>query len=242
MIITAENDPIGQAISNYYFNKNNTPIQVLSSNVEDEELPPDYFFRKFPDMPKLERLALKKCEGKVLDIGAGAGCHSLFLQSKKVDVTALEISQLCCNVMNELGVKKIENTDILSYNSQTFDTILLLMNGIGIAGNLTGLKKLLNHFKTLLNSGGKILLDSSDLIYLFEQEDGSFKLDINSKQYYGEVDYQLNYNIIKGKSFSWLFADHVILSEIAEQNGFEAKILEYGPHFDYLAELKLVQK
>lgn len=239
MIVEPENDPIGQAISNYYYNKNNSPITVLSSIVEDEELPPDYFFRKFADMPKLERLALKNCEGTVLDIGAGAGCHSLYLQSKKINVTALEISELCCKVMNDLGVKKIENTDILSYNSKKFDTILLLMNGIGIAGTTKGLKTLLNHLKKLLTPNGKILLDSSDLIYLFEQEDGSFLLDINADNYYGEVDYQLNYHIIKGKSFSWLFADHVILNEIAEQCGYKSKIIEYGPHYDYLAELKI---
>lgn len=237
MIINPEFDPLGHSISNYYHFKDNTSVNVYSEVVDDEELPPDYFFRPFADMPKLERIALKKCSGKILDVGAGAGCHSMYLQHKKFDVTALEASTLCCDVMKQQGLKKVVNADILSFDAQQFDTILLMMNGIGIAGTLNGLSVLLSHLKQLLNKNGRIILDSSDLIYLYEQEDGSFMLDINSKHYYGEIDYHLKYKDIQGKPFSWLFADHVILSEIAEQNGLKTKILEYGPHYDYLAEL-----
>ena len=239
MIIQPEHDPIGQAVTNYFYKKDNTPITVYSKIVEDEELPPDYFFRGYSEMPKLERIALKKCTGKVLDIGAGAGCHSVYLQKKNVDVTALEVSELCCNIIREQGLEQILNTDILSFQGEKYDTILLLMNGVGIAGTIAGLKDLLWHLKKLLTEDGKILLDSSDLIYLFEQEDGSYLLDINAQSYYGEVDYQLTYKDIKGRPFHWLFADHVILSEIAELCGYKTKVLEYGPHYDYLAELTL---
>jgi len=240
MIIKPEYDPIGQAVSNFYFNQDNTPISVYSQVVEDEQLPPDYFFRTFNDMPRLERIALKQCEGKILDVGAGAGCHSLYLQNKNFDVTALEFSQLCCNVLHKRGIKQVINSDILSYSQEKFDTIILLMNGIGIAGSLDGLKILLSHLKLLLKKDGKILLDSSDLMYLFEDEDGSFVLDINSENYYGQIDYNLEYKGIKGNPYSWLFADSVILNEIAELAGFRTKLIEYGPHYDYLAELKLL--
>ena len=241
MIIQPHLDPIGQAVTNYFYKQDNSPITVSSQVVEDEELPPDYFFRPYSEMPKLERIALKKSIGRVLDVGAGVGCHSLYLQKQNIDVTAIEVSELCCNLMKEQGLNKIVNTDILSYHhKQKYDTILLLMNGIGIAGRISGLKKLLDHLKKILDPNGKILLDSSDLIYLFEQEDGSFLLDINAKNYYGEIDYQLTYKKIIGQQFHWLFADHVILSEIAELSGFKTKVLEYGPHYDYLAELTLL--
>lgn len=240
MIIQAKSDPIGQAIFNYYYKKDNTPINVFSKIVEEEQLPPDYFFRTHCDMPLLERLALKNCAGKVLDIGAGAGCHSLYLQSKNIDITSIEISKLCCDIMKARGVNKVENSDILTYFKGPYDTILLLMNGIGISGTKEGLGTLLKHLKLLIKPNGKILLDSSDLIYLYEEEDGTYLLDINAENYYGEIEYRLNYKNIIGEPFSWLFADNVILSEIAEQNGFKTKVLEYGPHFDYLAELTLI--
>lgn len=239
MITNPELDPLGLSISNYYYKKDNTPVNVYSQVVEDEELPPEYFFRSHASMPKLERIALKKCKGKILDVGAGAGCHSLYLQKNKLDVTALETSTLCCDVMSKQKIRKVINSDILSFKNEKFDTILLMMNGIGIAGTLSGLNTLLRHLKTLLNNSGQIILDSSDLIYLFEQEDGTFMIDINASQYYGEVDYLLKYKKVTGKPFSWLFADHVILTDIAEQNGLKTTIVEYGPHYDYLAQLTI---
>lgn len=240
MIIRPKSDPLGQAIYNYSFLNDNTPIKVLSQVVEDEELPPDYFFRSYNEMPRLERIALKQTRGKVLDIGAGAGCHSLYLQKSGKDVTALEISELCCNVLEKRGITKIANTDILSFSGERFDTILMLMNGLGVAKNISGLKELLSHLKNLMPPNGKILVDSSDLIYLFEEENGSFLLDINSKNYYGEIEYQLKYKNIIGETYSWLFADNVILFEIAEELGYQTKIIDFGPHYDYLAELTLL--
>jgi hypothetical protein len=241
MALNPGSDPLGQAIYNYHYNKDNTPVTVRSSIVEDEELPPDYFFRKYNDMPRLERIAMKRCKGRILDIGAGAGCHSVYLQKAGKDVSALDVSQLCCEVMTKRGLKKVINNNILSLSGQRFDTLLLLMNGIGISQDLMGLKKLLKHLKNLIEPGGSILLDSSDLIYLYEEEDGSILFDINSAKYYGEIEYQIKYRNIIGKTFSWLFADSVILFEIAEQAGFIPKIIEYGPHYDYLAELTLLE-
>jgi SAM-dependent methyltransferase len=240
MILLPESDPMGQAIYNYAFLKDNTPINVLSQVVEDEELPPDYFFRNFNEMPRLERIALKRCNGKILDIGAGAGCHSVYLQKSGKDVTALEVSKLCCDVLQKRGVKKIVNSDIVSYTGERFDTLLLLMNGIGIAKTITGLKELLSHLKNLLLPNGSIIVDSSDLIYLYQEENGTYLIDINAKNYYGEIEYQLKYKEIIGEAYSWLFADNVILFEIAEEMGYQTKIIDYGPHYDYLAEMTLI--
>ncbi|MBN2807034.1 MAG: SAM-dependent methyltransferase [Prolixibacteraceae bacterium] len=240
MILEPAFDPIGNAIFNYHHHKDNTPINVSSAVVEDEQMPPEYFFRSLHDMPMLERLALKYCSGKILDVGAGAGCHSLYLQQQQLDVTALEISTLCCKVMKDLGIHKVVNKDILTHAIEKYDTILLLMNGIGIAGSIHGLGKLLIHLREMLLPKGRILLDSSDLMYLYEQEDGSILFDINAENYYGEIDYLLTYKKIIGHPFKWLFADHVLLSEIAEQCGLRTKVIEYGPHYDYLAELTLI--
>ena len=236
MTLPPESDPMGQAIYNYSFCNDNTPINVLSQLVEDEELPPDYFFRSYREMPRLEKIALNNCKGKILDIGAGAGCHSVYLQKSGIDVTALEFSELCCKVLSKRGINKIINNDILSFSRERYNTLLLLMNGIGIAKNISGLKILLNHLKKLLLPGGNILFDSSDLIYLYQEENGTLLFDINAKNYYGEIEYQLKYKNIIGETYSWLFADNVILFEIAEELGDQTKLVEYGPHYDYLAE------
>ena len=233
-------DPIGHAVANFYSSKDPTEIEIFSSAFEGDAMQPEYFFRDFNAMPKLEQIALKKSTGKVLDIGAGAGAHSLFLQQKGFDVTALEVSTLCCSVMQKRGIQKIENAEILEYSGATFDTILLLMNGIGIAGSPEGLKTLLEKLKLLLNAEGQILLDSSDLIYLYEQENGSILLDINAKTYYGQIDFKMKYKNIEGEQFDWLYADQVLLTDIAKTVGFKTQIVEYGEHYDYLAKLTLL--
>lgn len=241
MILKPQYDPIGNAATNYYKHNDPTPIVVKSDVVEDEDLAPNYLFRKYEEMPPLEKLALNLCKGSVLDIGAGCGAHSLHLQNSGLDVTAVEISELCCTLMRERGIEKVANTDIFDLKTQTFDTILLLMNGVGIGGTPEGLRKLLSHMKSLMATNGKILLDSSDLIYLYEQEDGSVLFDLNADQYYGVINYKLRYKQIKGKPFNWLFADQVLLADTAEEVGLNTRIVEYGEHYDYLAELSLKQ-
>lgn len=234
-----ENDPMGEAVLSYYTNKDNTPIIVRSSDLDDDIIDTSYLFRKRSDMPKLEKEALKQCSGKVLDIGACSGCHSLILQDQGLDVTALDISQKCCDVMISRGIRNVVNSDIFEYKESGFDTILLLMNGIGIAQSPDGIVKLLSKLKLMLNRGGKILLDSSDLVYLYEEEDGSVVFDLNSDKYYGIIDYKMSYKNIVGESFDWIFADQVLLSDCANLVGMQVSIIQKGEHYDYLAQIKV---
>ena len=163
-------DPIGRAVYDYHFNSNIQPIIVHSDDFDDDAIDTGYLFRSHKQMPVLEKKAMALCKGTILDIGACAGVHSVYLQEKGFEVTALEISSLCCEVLKDRNIRNIIQRDIFKFGNQTFDTILLLMNGTGIAGTLAGLDVLLYHLKSLLNAGGQILIDSSDLIYLFEQD------------------------------------------------------------------------
>jgi predicted TPR repeat methyltransferase len=190
-------------------------------------------------MPQLEQSALKLCEGKVLDIGAAAGCHSLVLQEKGLDVTALEISELCCSVMQKRGIRKVICKDFYRYENDKYDTLLMLMNGIGIAGTIERLDILLKIASSLLNSGGRLLFDSSDIEYLYIEKDGSKWINLNSK-YYGELSYSMHYKSIQGKSFPWLFIDFETLAPVARKNGFEPQLFAIGDHYDYLGILKKI--
>jgi len=232
------NDPFGKAIQDY-FNKGKAPDLKINTNyTEDESIPVSYLFRTEKAMPLLEKEAIKLCKGKILDVGAAAGCHSLILQKKGFNVTALEISELAIEIMQKKGIQKTIQTDILSYSEKKYDTLLLLMNGTGIGGTIEGLKKLLLHLKMLLNEKGQILIDSSDIKYLFEEEDGSFWLDMNNANYYGEMQYEVSYKNSNSK-FNWLFVDPSTLEKIALENGFQFKIIARGENHDYLAQLKL---
>lgn len=231
-------DPIAQAIYNYHFKEIDTPVIIHADEFDADEVLPSYFFRSYKQMPKLEQKALDLSKGKVLDVGACAGCHTLFLQEKGMDVVALEYSQLSCDVMLSRNIKNVINSDLFLYEGQLFDTILLLMNGTGIAGKLNNLSNFLAKLKSLLNPGGQILIDSSDLIYLFVDEDGAAWLDVNSECYYGELEYQTEYEGKKGGKFPWLYVDKDTLTEKVNEGGLKIERFIDGEHYDYLAIIK----
>lgn len=237
--IDSIHDPMGAAIRDYHLRGKAARLRVMSSMFDEDEMPVDHLFRTFDYMPHLEQKALNMAYGKVLDIGAGAGCHALALQERGMDVKAIDISPLSCEVMKERGIKDVECVNLFCKQLQgKYDTLLLLMNGTGIAGKLSQLPALLNRLKELLSEEGQILIDSSDLKYIYENEDGSMDIDLNAS-YYGEVDYQMQYRDIKGEPFDWLYTDPMLLASVSKQCGLQCQIIEQGEHYDYLAKLTL---
>lgn len=231
-------DPIAQGIHDYHFKRENTPVLIHAEGFDTDEVLPSYFFRSYHDMPVLERKALQLARGTVLDVGACAGCHSVYLQEKGFEVYSLERSQVSCQVLRDRQLKHVIHSDLFQYNERQFDTLLLLMNGTGIAGTLSKLDAFLQHLKSLLAPDGQILIDSSDLVYLYLDEDGSAQLDLNADHYYGELIYQTEYKKQKGQPFPWLYVDPDTLAEKALQNKLKVDRLIKGEHFDYLAILK----
>lgn len=249
-ILSADKDPMGAAILDFQQHGKAARLRVLSSMFEEDEMPVKHLFRSTREMPMLEQKALQLAKGRVLDIGAGAGCHALALQEKGLAVKAIDISPLSCEAMKLRGVKDAECINLfdphLSSGNHSgenqeqfeggFDTILLLMNGTGIAGKIEHLPALFQRLKALLNPGGQILIDSSDLKYIYENEDGSFDINLNGA-YYGEVDYQMIYKDVKGDCFDWLYVDFPLLKSIAETCGLHGELVEEGEHYDYLARI-----
>ena len=242
MILSAKSDPMGNAILDYATHgKALHQLCVKSTLFDDDEMPVDNLFRTELQMPTIERTALHLCKGNVLDVGAGAGCHTLVLEQKGLNVTSIDISPLSTQVRQMRGAKHALCADFFTDNfGNNFTTILMLMNGLGIAGKLENLASLLLRCKELLAEDGKILADSSDLRYIFEDEDEDDISTWNSSNnYYGEVDFQMVYGNCIGKCFDWLYVDFSTLNHIAKQCGMQANIIKEGAHYDYLAEIRL---
>ncbi len=230
-------DLFGNALLDYQ-NGNYTEDIMTSTSISDEDvLPLPYLFRGFKDMPKLEQEALKLAKGHILDVGCGAGSHSIYLQEKGFEVKAIDISQGATEVAKQRGVIHIEEKALLD-ETQTFDTILLLMNGTGIFKELSQVSKYLSHLKGLLNQGGQILIDSSDIKYMYEDEDGGFWVDTNAT-YYGELDYFISYKGEKEAPMKWLYLDFNTLKLACETVGLTSHLIIEGSHFDYLARITL---
>lgn len=230
-------DLLGKALTDYY---GESPVGELwshSSLGTSELVPVAHFFRDFSTMPELEKIALQQCRGKVLDIGCGVGSHLLCLQESGLECLGMDLNCDAVEVATRRGVKNVRCADIFEFEVGNFDTLLLLMNGAGIAGTLEGLRGLLNHLATLLAPGGQILMDSSDLIYMFEEDmDGGVWIPGNVA-YYGEVTYSWEYGGQRGAEFPWLFVDFGTLEREAGLLGYQVTLVREGPHYDYLARL-----
>lgn len=232
-------DLMGKAIWDYYHNEDPKDLQTETSISELDELPVDYLFRTYEDMNDLEQKALDLAKGKVLDIGAGAGSHALHLQNERnLDVTALDISPKSVEVCKLRGVKKAVAENMLHYSGETFDTVLLLMNGTGIFQSLLVIDIYLKKLYSLLNQDGQILIDSTDILYMFDRdEDGG--VYIPAEGYYGELDYIVHYKGESEDPIKWLYLDFNTLKNAAENNGFKVeKILQHED--SYLARLSKI--
>ena len=228
MTTTSAPDILGQALLEYHHGRLDAALTVHCNVADDEQLPASYFFRSLLQMPELERMALDESRGRVLDLGAGAGCHTLELQSRGfAEVRAVDQSAGAVQVMQARGVREVARHDIGVARLATelpYDTILMLMNGLGLTGTLAGLDSFLAHARTLLAPDGQILATSSDIRYLYEEEDGSVAINLNGP-YYGEIEYQFSYQKQMGEKFPWLFIDAALLQDAAEVAGYTAEFL-----------------
>ena len=228
-------DPMGRAIADYHKAGTADRLRVFSPMFEEDEIPLATLFRRYEDMPLIERKALDMAKGKTLDVGAGSGCHSLVLQEKGIKVTAIDISPLSAATMSERGVRNVREQDFFALEGK-YDTILMLMNGIGIVGTMERMPEFFRHIDNILAPGGQVLCDSSDISYVFEDEDGIVEYP-DTVGYYGELSFRMQYKDTIGEPFDWLYIEADTLKEQAARNGYNVEVVAEGEHYDYLARI-----
>ena len=232
-------DLFGKAILDYQTHNSPEDLITETSISEADEMSVAYLFRSFAEMPQLEQKALQLAIGKVLDVGCGAGSHALYLQEKGFDVTAIDISANAIKACELRGMKKAKVQDIMQLEGDQYDTILLLMNGAGMCGRLKNLPNFLQKLKSLLTDTGQILVDSSDIIYMFDEDEDGGKWIPTDVDYYGEVVFDITYKGEKENSFDWMYIDYNTLQNAAFANGLRCELIEEGEHYDYLAKIKI---
>ncbi len=194
----------------------------------------DYLFRNYDQMPAHEKIALEMSYGRILDVGAGSGIHSKYLQSIGKTVTALDKSEYACLAMEAQGIRNIVNEDFFGYSpGRKFDTILLLMNGGGIMGTLERAEDFFLRIRHLLNENGQVLIHMSDISYVYYVYNKPLPLD----HYYGEVTFYLKYKNMCNESFPWLYFDPHTFGHLAEKYGFETQIVKYDTEGDILVKM-----
>ena len=232
-------DLLGKAILD--FQTNNNPQDIITeTNISDkDEMSIAYLFRNFTQMPPIEQKALQLCFGKILDVGCGAGSHSLYLQEKGFKVTAIDISENAIKACKLRGLQNAKVKHILDLKNEKYDTILLLMNGTGIFETLNKIDNYLLKLKELLNLNGQILIDSSDIIYMYDQNgDNSYQVPANN--YYGELIFKIHYKKQKEQEFPWLYLDFNTLQKACHTNNLKCELILNGENCNYLARITVI--
>lgn len=229
-------DLFGKAILDFQTNTNPQDLITETNISHQDEMSVAYLFRNFNKMPSIEQKALQLCYGKILDIGCGAGSHSLYLQEKGFNVTSIDISKNAIKTCKLRGLNNAKVQNILDINNEKFDTIILLMNGTGIFESLSKIDIYLSKIKTLLAINGQLLIDSSDIIYMYDQnDDNSYQVPAN--QYYGELTFTLHYKNETETQFPWLYLDFNTLFNACNANNLNCQLIQEGENYNYLARI-----
>lgn len=203
----------------------------VSFTIETEE----YFTLK-GSLAELDALALDRCRGRILDVGAGAGRHALALQEMGRDVVAIDLSPICVALCKERGVREVRTFDVMTLNSTDqlgrFDTIFFGMQTIGVAGGVVALGKLLKRLRNCLTATGELIVDSSALREAWEgdEEDGAPSR--------GEIVLSTRYRGWRGECFPWVYLAEKDLADVAKGAGFEMETLGRVESGEYLAVLR----
>ncbi len=173
-----------------------------------------------------------------MDAGAGAGCHALALQERDLPVCAIDIAPEAVQVMRRRGVKDAHCADIFHFEAGPFDTVLLMMNGIGVVGDLSGLDRFLAAAHRLLTPDGQILLDSYDPDWTEDADTPPSPRPARlGERYIGEMRFRLEYRGKKGPPLAWLFLNSDLLAERAMKAGWSSEVVWHEEEGHYLARL-----
>lgn len=234
--------PFGMALLDYFNGDISSKVIAYRDDGYKDELKIDSFLREPLDFLPLENIALDLCYGRILDIGAGAGPHSIFLQNKGLIVCAIDISPEACEVMKKRGVKNVRCVDALKFKAEPFDSIIILGRSITIVGTLKGLDFFLEDVHRLIKPSGQILLNSLDVrctnipIHIAYQEANK-----KAGRYIGEIKIQFEYKGNKGPFFKILHVDSDTLINHALKKSWRCKIIHEEKDGNYLAQLNPLQ-
>jgi len=234
-------DPLERALEAFQRGDSEATLTVHHELGGPDPLPVSHFFRGESEMPDLEIRALDLCRGRVLDLGAGVGGHALELQRRGLEVVAADVLPAAVRIMEARGVLRPIRLNWETAELQPeWDTIILLMNGPGIAGTLEGLGRFLETVAQGLATGGQVLLDSTvlpEMEQAAERDEWGVPVDKDGR-YPGELHYQLEFEGIRGEPFPHLFVDPGTLAHVARQAGLvTVEVLDRDEEGRYLARL-----
>jgi SAM-dependent methyltransferase len=233
----AATEPIAAALLDHYRSGRSRRVRALRADGVSFAIDTAEYFTLEGQLASLDALSLDRCRGRVLDVGAGAGRHSLALQKRGIEVVAIDVSPICSALCTERGVREVRTFSVMSLDSAAplglFDSIFFGMQTIGVAGGVKPLEKLLRRLQNCLHPGGELIVDSSALR---EPWEGDAEDNAASR---GEIVLSTRYRGWRGEAFPWLYLAEEDLRKIARRAGYEMEVLARVEAGEYLAALRV---
>lgn len=234
-------EPFGRALLAYLEGDASARLVLRRDDGEEAAIPAAVFFRDESGFTGIEQTAIRLCEGRVLDVGAGAGPHSLALQRGAHSVTAIDISPEAVTVARRRGVTDARCADVFAFEEGPFDTLLMMGHGIGIVETIDGLERFLLRAHSLLSDGGQVLLDSLDVRVTDDAAHLAYQeANRSAGRYIGEIRMRFEFQDRPGPSCGWLQVDAETLCAHAAPAGWGCEVIHRGAGGNYLARLRRV--
>lgn len=229
--------PFAEALAAYAGGESDVELRLRSSLGEDEALPVGFFFRTPDELMDFERYALELCRGRVLDLGAGAGPHTLALEARGHSVVAVEGFADVARLLRARGATHVVHADFRYWWRPGFDTVLMLMNGLGPVGTLAGLDRFLAHASRFLAPGAQLLVDGAEAAHSRPPATASSVAWPPAAAYPGEAWIELSHAGRVGRPFRELYIDPETLARHATRAGWRLDVVFEGGDGAYLARL-----
>jgi SAM-dependent methyltransferase len=220
-------DAYGQEIWTYFNGKKSFEIVEREDGYFDVSSGAPTYFSGYEDWPEHYKSAIEFAKGRVLDVGCGAGRHSIYLQSKGFDVTGIDISPLAIRVCGLRGLKKtrvMSVTEIGEFKPCSFDTILMLGNNFGLFGSFRNARLLLSKLYKITSPNATIIAESNDPY----KTENKFHLQYQKAnrrrgRMSGQMRIRIRYMKYVGKWFDYLIVSREEMKGILKGTGWEVK-------------------
>lgn len=231
-------NPFARALHDYHAGDQSAEFIIERNDGFRECVPASLFFAK-ENFPELEARALDLCQGRILDVGAAAGRHSLELARRGFRVTSLDVLPELESLLGEAGAERIVISDILAFEGGPFETLLMLMNGIGMAGTPDGLVRFLRHARQIVSPGGQILCDSLDVTVTAEPAHIAYRQrNITEGRAPGQQTFTITCDGVTGEIFHWLHLDFDSLNRACAENGWASELVASEANGHYLCRIR----
>jgi len=237
-----KSDVFGEALYGYLNGDSSTYSIIWRNNTHIDDIDTSVFFNSYLGWEDYEKnILLKNIKGKVLDIGAGAGRHALFLQKKGFDVQAIDNSPGAVQIMKIRGVKNVQLADMrdLPFPGNSFNSVLIMFSDLGIAGSIKDTKQLLKNLYKMTTEKGRIILALRDPFSLRQSQ---YFIPHNHKRKGAKIvdklRIRIKYNSSIGDWFYLLMASPKELKGLIKKTGWTVSQIEKGKDGFYGAVLE----